>query len=147
MATRLLKEWQTMDKSAPKFTHTALDDLESFLWVLFWVTLECQHTQKGRLPQPELAWWSMLNSHSIALQSTKNDLITDLELYNGVLVRPIKRVTPLLLTWGKLSRMALKEIMTVTPDGLTFDMQKKWYEKYLNAGFTFLEDALDSWED
>src|SRR4051794_6914790 len=122
MATRLLDEWQTMNMSAPKFTHTALDDLESFLWVLFWVALERQHPQKGQLPQPELHWWLRLNSNSILVQSGKDSLITGLRKSNASrsALGPIKRVVPLLLTWGELAEAASTQIMTVTPDGLTF---------------------------
>lgn len=43
MAVRLLDEWNGPACRGARFTHTAIDDLESFLWILFWVPLEVQH--------------------------------------------------------------------------------------------------------
>src|SRR5215472_5656254 len=37
ISSRLLSEWCLEEEEAPKSTHTAIDDLESFLWVLVWI--------------------------------------------------------------------------------------------------------------
>jgi hypothetical protein len=146
----LYSSWFTMENLAPKFTHTAIDDLESFLWVLFWVTLDRQRMQKGRLPQPELHWWTKLNSDNIMLQSAKDSLINNSKVSARLAREPIKQVAPLLLAWENLAQQAREEVVTAladNPGSLTFETQRKCYEKYLDARFTFLKDASKSWED
>jgi hypothetical protein len=61
-------EWDLIDESAPKTAHTPKDDLESFLWVLFWTPLVCHHCHTGKLSGPEGHLWSNLNTVDVTLQ-------------------------------------------------------------------------------
>jgi hypothetical protein len=141
MAVRLLKEWDSVKKLAPVFTHTAIDDLESFLWVLFWVSLERHHRQSDELPSPEDRWWSTLNSDDVQKQLMKADIIRDLKLLHedeDAGFGPIKPFAKLILEWGDLAdeaQSAVHRALKKDPACLDIDFHKGFYEKYLVIGF------------
>jgi hypothetical protein len=142
MAVRLLKEWLDLKKSSdPKFTHTPIDDLENFLWVLIWVPLERHRRQNDKLPLLADRLWSCLNSANILLQSAKFDIIRDIEdnLEDEMGLGPI---TPFILDWGDLARKG--HVQYRRNCAKTIDFYKKFYEQYLDAGFSHLNQMPDT---
>jgi hypothetical protein len=153
MAVRLLQEWDSMQRPAPKFTHTAIDDLESFLWVLFWVSLQRHHRQRDELPSPEDRWWSTLNSDDVRTQSLKDSIIKSLKMHHkagDAGLGPIKLFAKLILEWGELAddaQSAVHLALMKEPARLNVDFHKGFYEQYLTIGFRHLINMPDSWED
>jgi hypothetical protein len=98
MAARLFENWRQPD---PKFTHTPIDDLESFLWILLWVPLERHHGQRHAFPAPQLdEWRSDLYSDDLDSQKQKlNHLTGQVEdaVFLQTRMRPVKHVVDLLL--------------------------------------------------
>jgi hypothetical protein len=142
-----------MDKSAPKFTHTGVDDLESFLWVLFWVSLDRHRAQTDELPQPENDWWLTLNSDDVRTQSLKDSIIRSLRMHHDdedAGLGPIKLFAEIILEWGALAdqaQSAVHRALKKEPARLNVDFHERFYEKYLMIGFRHLENMPDSWED
>jgi hypothetical protein len=132
-----LKEWVTpADELDPTSTHTAIDDLESFVWVLLWVLLEGYHRRNGAFPNPCKRWWTHLNSHNILLQSTKDTIFSEIKVLLEEELGPIMPFAQLISEWGEL---ALEARIAVRKQASTLDFCKVYYEKYLKAGFLTLD--------
>jgi hypothetical protein len=137
MAVRLLQEWiASADELDPTFTHTAIDDLESFVWVLLWVLLERCRRRNEVLPHPCRDWWTHLNSHNVRLQSTKDSIFFALKVLLEEELGPIMPFAQLISEWGEL---ALEARIAVRKQAPTLDFCKVYYEKYLKAGFSTLD--------
>jgi hypothetical protein len=139
MAVRLLKEWVApADESNPTFTHTAIDDLESFVWVLLWVLLERYRRRNGVFPHTCRDWWTDLNSRDVRVQSKKWDLLSDIKesLDDQEELGPIMPFAQLISEWGELAQEGRKAVRRQAP---TLDFFKVFYEKYLKAGFLTLD--------
>ena len=158
MAVRLLAEWLSneksiqrgVDQSALKFTHTGIDDLESFLWVLLWVVLYRSRIQLGSFVDPVDGWWETLNAQDITAQKTKQHIVREIEeqLEMGRSLGPIHLFASLLALWDRIARMGRLAVQRKLDGGeLTLDFQKPYYQEYLEAGFSLLPDLPDSWEE
>ena len=105
MSRRLLKEWSTRP------LRTAIDDLESFSWILLWIALHLSN----RRTDLENDWLSSLSSDDIKtvahckseiLYSATADEFDNLEAFSSYL----STVIPLLRGWWKVASDAGKAL-------------------------------------
>jgi hypothetical protein len=151
MAIRLLDEWMSSSKNpAPVFTHTAIDDLESFLWVLIWVVLERYRRRHGEFPELAARWWSTMSSASAQVHAMKEYIFVQIKSQDRPKLRtklgPISPFAKLILGWGYLAieaRAVLTEMLE-DPLSLTLDFYQGFYEKYLQLGFAQLDEMPDT---
>ena len=151
MAVRLLYEWRDVEDGAPRFTHTAIDDLESFLWILFWVPLELQYIKSKKPLKPESRWRTSLNSASIEVQSAKGNLIQQLDLAvkTNKALGCIKLFHGLIGEWQCIAlegMIDVEQVLQGDPAKLDLEFHKKYYERYLEAGFKYLGSMPDTWD-
>ena len=153
-----MAEWLSNEKSIERgidqytlrFTHTGIDDLESFLWVLLWIVLYRSRIQLGPLVDPVDGWWKTLNSQDIMGQISKQLIIRELEeqLEMGQRLGVICLFAPLLTLWDKTARRGRLTVQRMLDNGeLTLGFQKPYYKEYLEAGFSLLEKLPHSWEE
>jgi hypothetical protein len=139
-----------VEHGAPRFTHTAIDDLESFLWILFWVPLELYHIKFKKHLYPEYDWRKSLNSASIQVQAAKGNLVQELTVAIKT-KKPlgyIKLFYDLIVQWQEIAlegRIEVEQVLQVGQAGLDLDFHKKYYERYLDVGFQFLGNIPDTW--
>ena len=153
MATRLLYEWLSAADGDARFTHTAIDDLESFLWILFWVPLEVQHIKFHTKPHPESTWRALLNSHGLTVQAAKGDLVRRLkeEMRIGTQLGYIKWFADLIVQWHSIAddgRLDVrKQLLSDQAQAqLGLDFHKQYYQRYLDVGFKYLGSLPDTWD-
>ena len=153
MATRLLYEWLSAADGDARFTHTAIDDLESFLWILFWVPLEVQHIKFRTKPKPESTWRAILNSHVLKEQIGKGDLVKILkvEMRSGTQLGYIKWFADLIVQWHSIAVDGWVEVKKKLHSDqaqaqLDLDFHKQYYQRYLDVGFKYLGSLPDTWD-
>ena len=152
MAVRLLNEWCSVEDGAPKFTHTAIDDLESFLWILFWVPLELHHIKFKKHLYPEYNWRKSLNSAIIDVQAAKGNLVEELTvaIKTKKALGYIKLFYDLIIVqWQGIApegRIEVEQVLQEDQAKLDLDFHKKYYERYLDVGFKFLGNISDTWD-
>jgi hypothetical protein len=151
MAVRLLKEWRIVAAGTQRFTHTAIDDLESFLWILFWVPLELQHIKSTQDLEPESDWRKSLNSAALKEQVAKSHLVQELT----VAIRTKKALGYIRLFYGLIGewydiafegRIEVEQMLQEDPTKLDLDFHQKYYQRYLDAGFKYLGSLPDTWD-
>ena len=174
MAVRLLDEWLGAACRGARFTHTAIDDLESFLWILFWVPLEVQHIKCDMNKDSkcdidkhvkcdknkhvkcdkhihlESAWRRILNSAVIDVQSAKSDLVRKLSsaIKHEKPLGYIRLCHDLIVQWHEIAARGREEVEELldTPTKLDLDFHKKYYQRYLDTGFKCLGSLPDTWD-
>ena len=153
MAVRLLDEWLGAAHGDGRFTHTAIDDLESFLWILFWVPLEVQHIQFKEDLHPESGWRKSLNLAGLDVQAGKDSLVLKLkdDSQLGIKLGYIKLFADLIVQWHSIAldgRLQVRKglLPGQAPVQLDVDFYKKYYQRYLDAGFKYLRSLPDTWD-
>jgi hypothetical protein len=133
--------------------HTAIDDLESFIWVLLWTLL---HTiqRHDELSSDEADWldgllsddYGRLAAEKAGIRTQIDDLIT-----MAVTSKGLSALAPLLRTWLDLAHesfllleMKLKS-RPVNDDFHAFC--KGWYQKYIDTGLSHLQNLPMTWDD
>lgn len=142
--------------------HTAIDDLESFIWVLVWAVL--QKTQSKTVM--ERGWfWGLSGDDIQTVAGQKSTII--LTLSHPALLRPsdfsepLQNVLPLLLNWFKIAldgQATMSHILEAGASGQNIDdigisddtrseLERscvEYYIKYLKAGVEFLSTCKRS---
>ena len=151
MAVRLLRAWRDVEDGDRQFTHMAVADLESFLWILFWVPLELQHIKFKENRYPDSSWRRYLNSTDINMQVAKGHLVQELT---------VAMKTRKALGYIKLFHGLIQQWFAIACDGwievelgllgdqaqLNLAFHQKYYERYLGAGFKYLGSLPDNWD-
>jgi hypothetical protein len=174
MAIRLLKEWRTNQEGNKRgqrrpFTHTAVDDLESFLWVLVWVLVHHSHPKLSEsafdpfAPQDEQRtglwelvdrWKGFLQSPDVTTQMIKLSMfkeLHDLEADPDILkildsVGFVSAFRVLLWNWHSIAVKNQTAVEKMNKDQLTLGFQRDCYNEYLNEGFAALKDLRCDWD-
>jgi hypothetical protein len=151
MAVRLLDEWLGVTHGDAQFTHTAIDDLESFLWILFWVPLEVHHIKFHTKRHPESLWREILNSPVLKEQAAKGDLVQKLTvaIRTKTALGYIRLFYGLIGEWYDIAFEGMIEVgqmLQEDPTKLDLDFHKKYYQRYLDAGFKYLGSLPDTWD-
>jgi len=133
--------------------HTPQDDLESFLWVLFFTILEIGHGHKKLKPN-EVPWLEEMHEEdttkltgkvpclqNLILQArTTRQLSDHLLIFGGILER-----------WNTIAEETheklMEEIYLRIPAPELLENSESAYAKYLASGFEILETLPSSWEE
>jgi hypothetical protein len=108
MSTRLLGSWRVQSPERP-IIQTAIDDLESFLWLLIWAIVHILK-DKDKATTHNIGIKAMLNSYSrdaIAQRSKESDIM---EYWEDAVFRP------LIKKWIGIFRAARNDIQTLSED-------------------------------
>ena len=147
MSLRLVDIWRLRKP----YYHTAIDDLESFLWLTLWC-IYCMIEDKGQLDEQdanalEVLRSTVINTHTYARKGLLYGL-DDEETPHPLLAL----FRPLLVRWGHISREAAKEInkllkYTTSPqNNVLRDLTHRYFREYLTEGFSHLANFPQSWE-
>jgi hypothetical protein len=146
MSRRLIRIWLYM----LPYHHTAIDDLESFLWLTVWC-IYCIIEDKGQLDAQEAYTLRTLRSTNMDLHVTKPSL--DCLVEEADTLRPLLALfQPLLRQWWRISQAGAREISTLlrsttSPENDTLrDLTLKYFGEYLSQGFSYLANFPQSWE-
>jgi hypothetical protein len=147
MSIRLLNAWETRKT----IIHTALDDLESFLWLLIWGIVYASKDIEGAMGANEgielmlIAWSGNLSVHrskqAVADECWNDAVFGDLirEWYDTL--RQARRET------GRLTNgMSLMTLGTQEWDAACDELEsycKDIYKKVLESGFRYLEGVRE----
>ena len=129
--------------------HTAIDDLESFVWVLLWAILQII-SKKSEFSNRELAWITGLSSDSIL------NLVAHKDSIKGLLIKPSKLSNAfipfkdLFKSWFEYADQSC--IMDNGPHLLGKENEyqmycRGWYEKYVNTGLSHLNEMPETWSE
>ena len=146
MSRRLVRIWLY---TLP-YHHTAIDDLESFLWLTIWC-IHCIIEDKGQLDEQEAVTLRSLRSTDMELHILKPAL--DCLVEEEDTLRPLLALfQPLLRQWWRISEAGAKEISkllrsTTSPENDTLRaLTLKYFREYLSQGFSYLANFPRSWE-
>jgi len=156
---RVLAAW-AIGKSV---LHTAIDDLESFAWVMLWAAL---HTPAVKTPTEDL-WLQALSSDNINMVADKKYVIMMEDLEPEDMSEPLRILSPLLTEWfaiARAGRTALNSFLkrftlstidelrpTVpddiarTPDDFCSELEAfclSYYKLYLKKAVEFLDTVM-----
>lgn len=129
-----------------RYVDTAMDDLESFLWVLLYSALLIAEA-RGPLSSCETFWLSQLTSKSCVEQMAKISIVLEFAAWatSPVLVALASLVT----AWYRLAADA----KTCTVDLLKRKCYpdaafcQKYYREYLQIGFSQLQTLPATWDE
>jgi hypothetical protein len=132
-------------------THTAIDDLESFLWVLFWSILEVIHIH-GKPTSMELFSIKVMTSHDLALLNGQGRLLelVGLQLKLNTASPVIAAFGPILVAWSKVAEdaeLALARQRETRTDDELFEDTKSVCSRYIKIGFDHLANLATTWDD
>src|ERR1700722_12618161 len=115
--------------------HTPVDDLESFLWVLFYTILEIG-SGRGKLEPDEVPWLEDL----ILTAQTTRKLSDHLIIFAEILGR-----------WNDVANTAHRQLLIDIDSRLEpkefVEKSQKVYAEYLKSGFEALQQLPLSWEE
>jgi hypothetical protein len=147
MSRRLLKTWLN---NLP-YTHTTIDDLESFMWLTCWCIL-CIIESKGQLQANEsIVLRTFRSPHITDHYIARVDPITDMVDEDSP-SRLLIQFGALLSKWNVISRKAAREIKDLLSSSLPPDndclykLTIKYSGEYLKDGFDCLASLPKSWE-
>lgn len=97
---------------SPGTSHTGIDDLGSFLWVLPYSVLEIIQS-RCRLPRTEISWSTRMESRNLAIQLGRSCLLDagENQMENNSASSVIKAFSPILLAWRVLARQSEKGVI------------------------------------
>jgi Fungal protein kinase len=111
---RILVGWE-YDPSS--FVHTAIDDLESFMWVLLWAALH-KAPSKSKMEQD---WIDTLSGHDVgAIINLKSSIMGKSETSSKAdrqkFSKPLQSMWSLLLVWGGIARAGEAKVYQILQD-------------------------------
>lgn len=140
-----MRSLQAFNARKNNYFDTAIDDLESFFWVLIYAVLLIAEN-RGPLDQYEKLWLDCLTSRDGMSQMLKDSFVDDLhEAKSPVLVVFV----PILQAWRNVmvpARAALRDKLQhrSSPD-LAFCHRR--YKRYLDIGFSQLQNLPATWDE
>jgi len=107
MSSDIILSWL----SGLPFEHTPIDDLESFLWVLLWLTLAIPE-KEGILSQAEQSVIDHLRLPHISLQRGRDDHVQTLRkiIFLHQSTRAVEILFPLIEAWFAICQRARAEV-------------------------------------
>jgi hypothetical protein len=155
LSVRILRDWCSSSiAKQPQArqtgtTHTAIDDLESFLWVLFSSVLEIIKV-RGNLTKDEAYWASVMGSQNLEVQAGRSHLMD--EVQNLCAASPVIRAfSPILLAWGIVAQRGQRNVKRSLATGAThdelFEDAKTMYAEYIKEGSKHLDALSMTWDD
>jgi len=158
MSTALLR---TLLGSSIRYVQTAIDDLESFVWVLFWAFLGPlkKKAPQGHLKTPELFYYSVLHSATLKELTDKGNFLPDLKRnhysYGGdepeaPISIGFRMLSPLLMEWLQVAEeasfaMAGCKYKPENLPGGALKFYKSHYERFLRIGLTYVDGLAEDW--
>jgi hypothetical protein len=146
MSLRLVDVWQFGEP----YHHTAIDDLESFLWLTLWC-IYCIIEDKGKLDQREAFALQILRSTEIRAHAASRQSVLH-RLDDARTPSPLVALfKPLLVQWWRISDAAAQEVSdligsTTSPENDALrDLTHKHFRRYLIQGFSYLANFPQSW--
>ena len=132
--------------------HTAVDDLESFIWVLLWAIFDLLRLKSHgqyKFSSSETNMNSILHSYSYETLSMRNDFGDRLHRNQrmGQLTPGFAVFGDLLIKWLRLAKRARDTMLDVmyTP-GDVKPFYQAYYQEYLKIGVDQLESLPTSWD-
>jgi hypothetical protein len=133
--------------------HTAIDDLESFLWVLLWAILHVIR-HHAKLSTDEDKWITGLSNGDVqgllAEKANIKDRLNDLMFCDGT-SKGLKPFGRLLQIWFDYALQASRELGLELNNPSNNDKFQMfchgWYEKYIKTGLGYMEDLPDTWSE
>ncbi|KAH7906008.1 hypothetical protein BJ138DRAFT_1016872 [Hygrophoropsis aurantiaca] len=146
---RLLNAWQNSRVAV----HTAIDDIESFLWVLIWALL-ASIRRRGVLLPAEQIWFHSMNADSNLGRCGILRRIT-LSAASKQASRLICHFSSIIQTWGEFSLQAAVAIASLVAEnpGEPVSLEKYtalcrgFYGKYIDAGVAELSKLPETWAE
>jgi hypothetical protein len=146
MSLKLIHAWQI----DTEHKHTAIDDLESFVWVLFWSILEILN-RKGALENPEERYYrSTMMSDELAVLGARACFLGKLEDQEicKSFSRGLEPFHKLLVGWLRLAleaQLGLRAVMGLDMNGYV-EHAEKTYEKYVSIGLEEIGQLPKNWK-
>jgi len=158
MSTALLR---TLLGSDFHYVQTAIDDLESFVRVLFWAFLGPlkKKAPEGHLKAPELHYYSVLHSASLQALTDKGNFLPDMKRkhysYRGdhpeaSVSIGFRMLSPLLMEWLQVAEEASFAMAgcRYKPEDLpggALKFYKSYYERFLRIGISYVDGLAEDW--
>ncbi|HEV7737232.1 MAG TPA: hypothetical protein VGO47_07680 [Chlamydiales bacterium] len=127
------------------YMHTAVDDIESFVWVLLWAVLE-KLDEISSLSAIERRLFTILHSSDIKDLQRRASFSVHLVANEDLCSPGFSVFSDLLLTWLNLaSQFRLELIKKKKNHPLPRQYYQGVYEKYLKVGFEAVERMDEDW--
>ena len=128
------------------YLHTALDDLESFLWVLLFTVLHIAAEKRLERTIFERHWFKRLQSGEYEWLHMKGGIMSLLKLYKSIypksLSRPVSLFADLCISWWEVC------LAYDTAGNPTAEWCFEAFRKYMLAGLDCLESLRGkAWEE
>jgi|ERR1700722_1646516 hypothetical protein len=133
--------------------HTPVDDLESFLWVLFYTILEIG-SGRSKLEPDEVPWLEEMNGEDDTKLSSKVPCLEDLILTAQTTRKLSDHLiifAEILGRWNDVANTAHRQLLIDIDSRLEpkefVEKSQKVYAEYLKSGFEALQQLPLSWEE
>jgi hypothetical protein len=166
VSERIIRDWYVDERlgnsnsATPRPTkYTAIDDVESFLWVLLYTIVQLINSRSH--PSPLERWWKdTMDSKDLGVQIARIAILVDItELVtrpgSGAGFEVVKIFEPVLTKWGAIARdgrilldirtKALNEGKGDGGDKEMWEASKGVYGRYIRDGFECLEKLPETW--
>jgi len=152
---------QTLLDHDVHYVQTAIDDLESFVWVLFWAFLGPlkKKAPEGHLKASELSYYSVLHSATLEQLARKGNFLLDMKRkhysYRGDQPEAsvsigFRMLSPLLMEWLQVAEeaslaMAGCEYKPEDLPGGALKFYQNHYERFLRIGLSYVDGLAEDW--
>ncbi|TDL29912.1 hypothetical protein BD410DRAFT_893123 [Rickenella mellea] len=147
LSVRLTRAW-LLDQP---FVRSPIDDLESFIWVLIWASLEISGLH-GELTSIDKSYLNGLQSSDLHMQSEVKDLIRARLLFPEALEHTpshiMRAFQPVIVEWFRIRHEAQLEATPMLDKADTDDLCETTYKylgKFIAAGHSQLDGLPGSW--
>lgn len=148
------------------FYHTAVDDLESFVWVLLWSVIDILQLRKALENKDERCYLQTMRSDKIKELLSRGTFLDMIEAsaLAGSASEGFKPFIELLVAWLKLAKAAFKAMVPCAPslaekainvaeaiqEGSrttdTIEFYKGFYKDYVTIGFEHVKKLPETWD-
>jgi hypothetical protein len=143
MSVRILRNWEEGE-----IQHTALDDYESFIWVLFWTVLHILKTCKHPLSAVEIHWYQWFSgSPPVLIHTVKVALLSqfrDGKIICSEAFKPWVKIFTPLFNLAETCGGKLQEFVEKKED--ISKLAAEYAQKYCECLIDAIGTVPESWE-
>lgn len=145
MSLALIKAW-SIGMQVP---HTAIDDLESFIWVSLWSVLSILESKNALENLKERSYLNTMRTDDLFKLRNRSEILEDLQGQQevGEFSKGLEPFGPLLIQWLQIAKPVARKVGRFLSDVVTLEtFLCGVYEEYINAGFEHLVNLPENWD-
>lgn len=131
------------------FSHTAVDDLESFVWVLLWSVLNILRSREALDNNQERYYLQTMRSDDIEKLVSRSTFLRKIMRcdHKRTCSRGFEPFSKLLIQWLGIAQDANdKDVDELEDSDRLFELCHGVYKDYINSGLDYLKNLPENWD-